>query len=285
MKVLVTGADGQLGYDVCRVLAARGMEYLGVDLAEFDITDAAAVHGWLTEYRPDVVIHCSAWTAVDEAEFHRERVYAVNVEGTRNIALSCKEIGAKMMLISTDYVFGGTGERFYQPDDPKDPVNYYGASKLAAEQAVQELLSRYFIVRISWAFGIRGKNFVQTMLRLAEEKSAVNVVCDQIGSPTYTFDLAPLLCDMVATERYGMYHATNEGICSWAAFAREIFRMAGKNVIVNPVTTAQYPTPAARPLNSRLSKEKLEEQGFSRLPTWQSALERYLQEIKEVSAD
>lgn len=281
MKILVTGVGGQLGYDVCRVLAARNMEHRGVDVADFDITDAGAVHDYIVDYRPDAVIHCSAWTAVDKAEDELEKVRAVNTEGPRNIALACREIGAKMLYISTDYVFPGDGERFYEPDDPTGPLGAYGETKLGGELAVQELLERYFIVRISWVFGKNGNNFIKTMLRLAESRTEVSVVCDQIGSPTYTADLAPLLCDMIVTEKYGVYHATNEGICSWAEFAEEIFRLAGKDITVRPIPTSEYPARAVRPLNSRLNKDKLERMGFHRLPAWQDALERYLKELSE----
>ena len=280
MKLLVTGVKGQLGYDVCKVLSARGIEHRGVDIEDFDITNVQATHDYIAAYRPDGVIHCSAWTAVDRAEDELEKVRAVNAEGSRNIASVCKEIGAKLVYISTDYVFPGTGERFYEPDDPTGPLGAYGVTKLEGEQAVQALLERYFIVRVSWVFGKNGNNFVRTMLRLAETKSELNVVCDQIGSPTYTADLAPLLCDMVVTDKYGIYHATNEGICSWAEFAEEIFRLAGKRVKVNPVPTSEYPTRAVRPLNSRMSKAKLEEMGFSRLPDWHNALVRYLRELE-----
>lgn len=280
MKLLVTGVKGQLGYDVCKVLSARGIEHRGVDIEDFDITNVQATHDYIAAYRPDGVIHCSAWTAVDRAEDELEKVRAVNAEGSRNIASVCKEIGAKLVYISTDYVFPGTGERFYEPDDPTGPLGAYGVTKLEGEQAVQALLERYFIVRVSWVFGKNGNNFVRTMLRLAETKSELNVVCDQIGSPTYTADLAPLLCDMVVTDKYGIYHATNEGICSWAEFAEEIFRLAGKRVKVNPVPTSEYPTRAVRPLNSRMSKAKLEEMGFFRLPDWHDALARYLRELE-----
>lgn len=278
MKILVTGAGGQLGYDVCKVLAARGVEHRGVDIQDFDITDAAATRTYIVEYGPDAVIHCSAWTAVDRAEDEPERCRAVNVDGTRNIAAACREIGAKLLYISTDYVFSGAGERFYEPEDPTGPLSVYGETKLGGEQAVRELLNRWFIVRISWVFGKNGKNFVRTMLGLAETRTEVNVVRDQVGSPTYTVDLAPLLCDMIATEQYGVYHATNEGVCSWAEFAREIFRLAGKDVRVNAIPTSEYPTRAVRPLNSRMSKDKLEQMGFVRLPGWQDALERYLRQ-------
>ena len=282
MKILVTGVGGQLGYDVCKVLDARKIENKGVDLTDFDITDEKATHDYIVSYHPDAVIHCSAWTAVDKAEDELEMVRAVNTEGPRNIAVACKEIGAKMLYISTDYVFPGTGERFYEPDDPTGPLGAYGATKLGGELAVKELLDRYFIVRISWVFGKNGNNFVKTMLRLAETRDELNVVCDQIGSPTYTADLAPLLCDMVVTEKYGTYHATNEGICSWADFAEEIFRLAGKQVKVNHIPTSEYPTRAVRPQNSRMSKDKLERAGFKRLPSWQDALTRYWKELSEM---
>jgi dTDP-4-dehydrorhamnose reductase len=284
MKILVTGVGGQLGYDVCKVLADRGIEHRGVDIGDFDITDPLATHGYIAGYRPDAVIHCSAWTAVDRAEDEPEQCRAVNVDGTRNIAAVCKEIGAKMLYISTDYVFPGIGEQFYEPEDPTGPLGTYGQTKLGGELAVQELLDRYFIVRISWVFGLNGNNFIKTMLKLAETRDEINVVNDQIGSPTYTADLALLLCDMIVTGKYGVYHATNEGVCSWAEFAHEIFRLAGKNVKVNPILTSKYPTRAVRPLNSRLSKDKLERTGFSRLPSWQDALARYLKEIDEVKS-
>lgn len=279
MKVLVTGVGGQLGYDVCKVLTARNIENQGVDLADFDITDSQATRDYIVKYHPDAVIHCSAWTAVDKAEDELEKVRTVNTEGPRHIAAACKEINAKMLYISTDYVFPGTGDHFYEPDDPTGPLGAYGATKLGGELAVKEVLDNYFIVRISWVFGKNGNNFVKTMLRLAETKQELNVVCDQIGSPTYTADLAPLLCDMIVTEKYGTYHATNEGICSWAEFAEEIFRLAGKNVKVNYIPTSEYPTRAIRPLNSRMSKDKLEQAGFTRLPHWKDALQRYLKEI------
>jgi len=279
MKILVTGTQGQLGYDVCRTLMERGTEYKGVDRADFDITDRAATHDYIVSCHPDAVIHCSAWTAVDQAEDAAEAVYQVNVEGTRNIAEACKKIGAKMLYISTDYVFPGTGDRFYEPEDPVGPLGVYGKTKLEGERAVRELLDRFFTVRVSWVFGKNGNNFVKTMLKFSEMKEEVSVVCDQIGSPTYTVDLAPLLCDMIRTEKYGVYHATNEGVCSWAEFAREIFRLAGKSTKVVGIHTGEYPTKAVRPLNSRMSKDKLEKMGFYRLPTWQNALSRYLEEL------
>jgi len=276
VKILVTGAEGQLGYDVCKALAAQGIAHRGVGIRDFDITDGATARNYIVKYHPDGVIHCSAWTAVDKAEEEPEKAWAVNAGGTWNIAAACREAGAKMLYISTDYIFPGTGEQFYKPDDPTGPLGVYGRTKLDGEQAVRELLERYFIVRISWAFGRNGNNFVKKMLRLAEAKTEVSVVCDQVGSPTYTADLAPLLCSMIATDKYGVYHATNEGVCSWAEFAREIFRLTGKDVRVNPIPSSQYPAKAARPMNSRMSKDKLEEMGFARLPPWQDALHRYL---------
>lgn len=281
MKILVTGVKGQLGYDVMKVLHQRDAACLGADIEDFDITDAAATAAFIERYSPDAVIHCSAYTAVDRAEEEAALCERVNVDGARNIAAACKKIGAKMVYISTDYVFPGTGERFYETDDPTGPLNVYGKTKLGGELAVQELLERYFIVRVSWVFGKNGNNFVKTMLRLGQERDQVNVVCDQIGSPTYTADLAPLLCDMVATEKYGVYHATNEGICSWADFAAEIFRLGRCRAKVNPILSSEYPVKAVRPFNSRMSKKSLDAAGFSRLPSWQDALVRYLKEIQE----
>ncbi|MDD3192694.1 MAG: dTDP-4-dehydrorhamnose reductase [Oscillospiraceae bacterium] len=281
MKILVTGVKGQLGYDVMKVLHQRGIECLGADIEDFDITDKAATLAFIERYAPDVVIHCSAYTAVDRAQEDPELCWRVNVDGARHIAAACKKVGAKMVYISTDYVFPGTGERFYETDDPTGPLSVYGKTKLGGELAVKELLDRYFIVRISWVFGKNGNNFVKTMLRLGRERDQVNVVCDQIGSPTYTADLAPLLCDMAATEKYGVYHATNEGVCSWADFAARIFELGGCKAVMNPIPSSEYPAKAARPFNSRLSKKSLDDAVFSRLPTWQDALERYLKEIQE----
>lgn len=281
MRILVTGASGQLGYDVERELERRGIEHLGTSSRELDITDREAVGRLMAAYRPDAAIHCAAYTKVDLAEDEPERCWAVNADGTRNLAAACREIDAKLLYISTDYVFPGTGEQFRRTDDPVSPVNTYGRSKLAGELAVQSLLEKYFIVRISWVFGKNGNNFVKTMLRLAETKAELSVVCDQIGSPTYTADLAPLLCDMVQTERYGVYHATNEGTCAWSEFAEAIFELAGRQVVVHPIPTSAYPTRAARPLNSRMSKECLHSNGFQELPEWKNALARYLKEITE----
>ena len=282
MKVLVTGVKGQLGHDVCRVLNARGIENNGVDIDDFDITDAKETADYISQYKPSAVIHCAAYTAVDKAEENAELCKAVNTDGTGNIAIACKAADAKMVYISTDYVFPGEGDKFYEPDDPTGPLNVYGATKLGGELAVKEILERYFIVRTSWIFGKNGNNFVKTMLRLAELHDEVNVVCDQIGSPTYTADLAPLLCDMVMTDKYGTYHATNEGICSWAEFAEEIFRLSGLGIKVNLVTTNEYHAKAKRPLNSRLSKDKLELSGFGRLRGWQEALYSYLNDLGKI---
>ncbi len=276
MKVLVTGVGGQLGYDVIKELAKRNIDCIGADKAEFDITNFGAAHKFMTDYMPDAVIHCSAYTAVDKAEDEPELCHLVNAVGTENIAKICKEIDAKMVYISTDYVFDGTKEGFYEVDDVPNPINVYGKTKLEGEVAVQKILEKYFIVRISWVFGVNGNNFVKTMLRLGKERSELNVVADQIGSPTYTADLASLLVDMIQTEKYGIYHTTNEGECSWAEFAEEIFKIAGMNVKVNHITTAEYPTKAKRPLNSRMSKEKLVDYGFGKLMNWKEAVKKYI---------
>ena len=277
MKVLVTGASGQLGNDICRELNRRGIAYKGVSSAEMELTDAAAVERVLDEFRPDAVIHCAAYTKVDFAEDEPEICWSVNAGGTWNLVRLCKVREIKVLYISTDYVFPGDDDRFYETEDAFHPGSVYGASKLAGELIVKSLLKKYFIVRISWVFGINGQNFVKTMLKLSESRTECSVVCDQIGSPTYTTDLAPLLCDMILTEQYGIYHATNDGVCSWAEFAEEIFRLAGKQVKVNHVITKDYPVKARRPLNSRLSKRKLEESGFQSLPDWRDALKRYLE--------
>lgn len=285
MKVLVTGVKGQLGYDVCRELDKRGIENIGVDIDEMDITDSESVDKVITEANPDAVIHCAAWTAVDAAEDDdkKEIVRKVNVEGPRNIAKVCKKLDIKMIQISTDYVFDGQGERPWEPSDPTGPVSVYGETKRDGENAVMELLDKFFIVRIAWVFGINGKNFVKTMLNVGKTHDVLTVVNDQWGSPTYTYDLAKLLVDMVLTDKYGIYHATNEGFISWYDFAVAIFKEAGMdNVTVKPVTTAEYGiSKAARPFNSRMSKEKLVENGFEKLPTWQDALKRYIVELKE----
>ncbi|NCB96455.1 MAG: dTDP-4-dehydrorhamnose reductase [Negativicutes bacterium] len=279
MKVLVTGVAGQLGYDVIKELESHQIEYLGVDRDTMDLTDENAVRQVITNFGPDAVIHCAAYTAVDKAEDDVEACRKVNVDGTRYIAEVCREINAKMVYISTDYVFPGTGEQFYEVDDIKGPQNVYGQSKYDGELEVQRLLEKYFIVRISWVFGINGNNFIKTMLRLGETRNALTVVADQIGSPTYTYDLAKLLVEMVENEQYGVYHAHNEGVCSWAEFATEIFKQANLNVTVIPVPSTEYPTRAARPLNSRMSTARLTEKGFGLLPIWQDALKRYIREL------
>lgn len=276
MKVLVTGVKGQLGYDVANELEKRGTEVIGVDVDEMDITDEAAVQRVIRGAAPDAVIHCAAYTAVDAAEDNEEMCRRVNTDGTRYIAGVCKELDIKMLYISTDYVFDGQGTRPWEPDDERNPLSVYGQTKYEGELAVQNMLDKYFIVRITWTFGVNGKNFVKTMLRLAETNSRITVVNDQYGSPTATADLAVLLSDMIATEKYGVYHATNEGICTWYEFTCEIFRQAGIDVEVVPVTTAEYNAKAKRPANSRMSKDKLEANGFKRLPPWQDALARYL---------
>ena len=279
MRVLVTGVKGQLGYDVVNELEERGHESVGVDIEEMDITDAASVEEVITGAGVDAVIHCAAYTAVDAAEDNEELCRKVNEEGTRNIARVCKELDLKMMYISTDYVFNGQGTRPWEPDDEREPLNVYGETKCGGELAVEELLDKYFIVRIAWVFGVNGKNFIKTMLNLGTTRDSLTVVSDQVGSPTYTYDLARLLVDMIETDKYGRYHATNEGFCSWYEFACEIFRQAGMNVSVSPVDSSAYPAKAKRPMNSRMSKDKLDEMGFERLPSWQDALGRYLQEI------
>jgi len=276
MKILITGANGQLGHDVVKECVARNISHKGVDLNDFDITDESAVLEAFALYNPTVVVHCAAYTAVDKAEDEPEVCNKINVDGTRNIALACKKLGAKMLYISTDYVFAGDGEHSYQPSDSTAPISVYGKSKLGGERVVQELLENYFIVRISWAFGENGNNFVKTMLRLGKERDSLNVVCDQVGSPTYTADLAPLLCEIALSDKFGIYHATNEGTCSWAEFAQEIFRQAELSVNVNPIPTSEYPTKATRPLNSRLDKTCLVEAGFNPLPHWAESLKQYV---------
>ena len=281
MRVLVTGVKGQLGYEVCRELTVRGIENRGVDIDDFDLTDEKAVMEAISAYRPDAVVHCAAYTAVDRAEENEDVCRAVNVDGTRFVARACRAVDAEMVYFSTDYVFPGTGEDFYEVDSPKGPQSVYGRTKLEGEEAVRETLEKYFILRISWVFGINGNNFVRTMLRLSNDHDTLRVVNDQIGSPTYAHDLAPLICDLLATEKYGTYHATNEGVCSWAEFAETIMKAADRPTRIIPVTTEEYGAKAARPLNSRMSKKSLDEAGFARLPSWQDALRRYLAELRE----
>jgi dTDP-4-dehydrorhamnose reductase len=284
MKVLVTGVKGQLGYDVVNELKKRGHTAIGVDIEEMNITDSNSVETVIADVNPDAVVHCAAWTAVDAAEDEdkREKVHLVNAVGTENIAKMCKRLDCKMIYISTDYVFNGQGTEPWQADC-KDyaPLNVYGKSKLEGEQAVANILEKFFIVRIAWVFGKNGSNFIKTMLKVGKKYDTVRVVNDQIGTPTYTYDLARLLVDMAESEKYGYYHATNEGgYISWYDFTCEIFKQAGYDTKVNPVTTEEYGlSKAARPFNSRLDKSKLVESGFTPLPTWQDALSRYLKEI------
>ncbi len=303
MKVFVTGIAGQLGHDVMNELQRRGHEAIGSDIipgngangrddapfVQLDITDASAVRDALIEASPDAVIHCAAWTAVDAAENeeNREKVQAINAGGTRNIALACRELDCRLMYISTDYVFNGQGNTPWKPDcQDFSPLNVYGASKLAGEIAVRDLVRKYFIVRIAWVFGVNGQNFIRTMLKVGATHDTVRVVNDQIGTPTYTYDLARLLVDMIETEKYGCYHATNsesepDGYISWYDYCREIYRQYGLNTKVVPVTTAEYGiSKATRPFNSRLDKSKLIEAGFEPLPVWQDAVRRYLKEIR-----
>lgn len=288
MKVFVTGVKGQLGYDVMRELEKRSYkDAVGVDIEEMDITDGESVDKIITDANPDVVIHCAAWTAVDlaEDEDKRDKVHLVNSVGTENIAKVCKKLDCKMIYISTDYVFNGQGTRPWEPDDERNPLSVYGQTKYEGELAIERWLEKYFIVRIAWVFGQNGKNFVKTMLNLGKTHDRITVVDDQIGSPTYTPDLARLLVDMAESDKYGIYHATNEGFCSWYEFACEIFRQASefdqayKNVSVLPVTSDKYPSKAKRPSNSRMNKDKLNENGFERLPDWQDALRRYIELI------
>lgn len=281
MRVLVTGVKGQLGHDVMNELAKRGYEGIGVDVEEMDITDAEAVRRVMEETRPDKVVHCAAWTAVDAAEDQTEICRKVNVDGTENIAGMCGELDIPMIYLSTDYVFDGQGTRPWEPDDPVvQPLNVYGQTKYEGELAVQKYTDKYYIVRIAWVFGVNGKNFIKTMLNLGKTHDTLTVVDDQVGTPTYTYDLAALLVDMLEKEEYGIYHATNGGgYISWYDFAVEIFRQAGMKVNVKPVTSAEYPAKAKRPSNSRMEKKKLEEHGFRMLPDWKDALARYLKEI------
>ena len=320
MKVFVTGVNGQLGHDVMNELAGRGIDAVGSDITpayagfsdgsavgsmpyvRLDITDAEAVRRTLFEVKPDVVIHCAAWTAVDAAEDeeNRPKVHAINAEGTRHIAEAVRALDAKMVYISTDYVFDGQGTEPWQPDcRDYAPQNVYGQSKLDGEKAVAETLEKYFIVRIAWVFGASGKNFIRTMVNVGRTHPEVRVVCDQIGTPTYTLDLSRLLADMIVTEKYGYYHATNSevageepedadgcrtGYISWYDFTREIYRQAGMDTKVTPVTTAEYGlSKAARPFNSRLDKAKLKENGFESLPTWKDALSRYLKVLEKLN--
>ncbi len=287
LRVLVTGVKGQLGYDCVRELKERGYtNVLGIDIEQLDITDEKAVHAFINEFKPDVVMHNAAWTAVDKAEAMPDLVYKVNALGPKYIAEACKEVGAKMIYISTDYVFNGKGEKAFEVNDPKEGLSVYGKTKAAGEDFVINGNDKHFIIRISWVFGINGNNYVKTMLKLAETKTELNIVCDQIGSPTYTYDLSKLMCDMMESDKYGVYHATNEGFCSWYDFTKYIYEVAGiTSVEVKPITTAEYkklvPNQADRPLNSRMSKASLDKAGFNRLPTWQDATSRFIKELQK----
>lgn len=282
IKVLVTGVNGQLGYDVVKRLNELGIEAIGADRNDFDISDKNQTQEYILKSKPDVIVHCAAYTSVDKAEDEREKCYTINVEGTKNIAEACKQIDAKMVYISTDYVFDGQGIEPQSESKATNPTNFYGYSKEQGEQVVRDIVGKYFIIRTSWVYGKNGSNFVKTMLKLAQMKDEISVVNDQIGAPTYTKDLAVLICDMIQTTKYGTYHGVNEGYCSWYEFAIAIFEKAGVNLKVNPIPTSEYPTKARRPLNSRLSKASLDKNGFERLPEWRNALERYLDELQRI---
>ena len=281
MKILITGATGQLGYDCVKEFRARGHEVHGVSSELFPLSDENVMRAVIEATEPDAILHAAAYTAVDKAEDEPARCRLINAAGTEILARLARERDAKLLYVSTDYVFPGTGDAPHETNELTAPHNVYGASKLAGEEAVQQHLEKYFIVRTSWVFGAHGKNFVKTMLELATTHKSLSIVADQIGSPTYTRDLAPLLVDMLESEKYGIYHATNEGFCSWAKFAAEIFRQAGADVNVTSVPTHSYPTKAVRPLNSRLSKQSLDAAGFRRLPPWQDAVARYIEELRQ----
>lgn len=278
--ILVTGVNGQLGYDVVKELNKRNIKCLGIDKDKLDITDSKTVNEYILKLNPECVVHCAAYTAVDRAEDEGEICRKVNVDGTENIAKACKEIDAKMIYISTDYVYCGKGEEPFEVDGYIEPQSVYGKTKYEGELKVKQILDKYFIVRISWVFGINGNNFVKTMIKLGKEKESINVVCDQIGSPTYTADLAPLLCDMAVSEKYGVYNATNEGFCSWAEFSKEIMNDTKLKCKINPIPTSEYPTKAVRPFNSKMSKKSMVDNGFELLPEWKDALNRYLYELQ-----
>ena len=283
MKILVTGVNGQLGYELVKELNNKGYtDILAVDKDEMDITNKDMVNKVIKNYHPDVIFHCAAWTAVDKAEDEKEACYNVNVNGTKYISEAAKEIDAKLIYISTDYVFDGTKEGLYEIDDEVNPKSVYGETKYEGEQLVRQNVLKHFIVRISWVFGINGNNFIKTMLKLAETRNELTVVADQFGSPTYTVDLAKLLVEISETEKYGTYHANNEGYCNWAEFAEYIFKINNKNVNVKHITSEEYPQKAYRPRNSKLSKKSLDKNGFDRLPSWEDAVERYSKELKKV---
>jgi dTDP-4-dehydrorhamnose reductase len=281
MKILVTGYTGQLGHDVVYYGLSLGLNMIGIGSRDLDITNEKEVTRYINKLNPDAVIHCAAYTAVDKAEVDNSKCWNVNVEGTKYLARAANDVQARFMYISTDYVFNGEGVTPFKELDKPSPVGYYGRTKYEGEEVVKQLLDYWFIVRISWVFGVNGNNFVKTMLRLAETRNGLDIVGDQFGSPTYTSDLAPLLVDIIQSEKYGIYHASNEGFCSWAEFANEIFRQANKDVIVNSISTKEYPTSAVRPMNSRMSKQNLLDNGFTPLPTWQDAVGRYLNRINQ----
>lgn len=281
MKVLVTGCAGQLGYDITEQLAARSIAFVATDKADFDLTNAEAVKGFIEACKPTAVIHCAAYTAVDKAEEDAASCYKVNIEGTQNLIDACSNLNVKFIYISTDYVFNGEKDEPYEVEDRPDPLTVYGMTKLEGENRVRRSIAKHFIVRTAWVFGKNGSNFVKTMLRLGHERDTISVVCDQFGSPTYTKDLARLVCDMLYSDKYGTYHATNEGFCSWAEFAYEIMQLSGLNSRISPIASSEYPTKAKRPKNSRLSKQKLIDNGFDPLPDWKNALARFLNDIEE----
>jgi dTDP-4-dehydrorhamnose reductase len=279
MLVLVTGIGGQLGFDVVKELTVKGHEAVGVDRTELDITDELAVTAYIQNLKPEAIIHCAAYTNVDAAETDQEGAYKVNALGTKYLAEAAKLVDAKMVYVSTDYVFDGAGTEPYEVDHPTKPLGVYGETKLVGEKLLQESLEKYFIVRTAWVYGINGNNFVKTMLKLGQERKELGVVYDQVGSPTYTVDLAKFLVELIDSEKYGVYHASNEGVCSWHEFAVEIFKQAGMDVKVNPLTSEEFPRPAARPQYSVLSKKKIIEEGFTPLRDWKEALKEYLKEL------
>ena len=276
MKVMVTGACGILGTAVCEELEKNNIQYIAVDKKDFDITDKEKTIQEIEKITPDVVIHCAAYTKVDMAEVEQEECQKINVDGTNNIVQACKKINCTLLFVSSDYIFDGEKEGFYEIDDSPNPISFYGKTKLDAEAIIKSTLNKFFIVRISWLFGNNGVNFVKTMLKLAEEKKELSVVNDQIGSPTYSKDVAKLFVTMIQTDKYGIYHATNEEFCSWAEYAEEIFRIAGKDVKVKKVTSEEYNAKAKRPKNSKLSKRSLTDNGFSLLPTWKESVNKYI---------
>jgi dTDP-4-dehydrorhamnose reductase len=280
----VTGAGGQLGTDVLKRLKEEKIECLGIDKNDFNIIDQYRTNEFISRYKPDAVVHCAGYTAVDRAEEERELCYEVNVLGTRNVASACKEIDAKLLYISTDYVFDGRGSEPYETNRVPNPINYYGITKYQGEIEIENMMDKFFILRISWLFGMNGDNFVKKIIRLSEEKDVINIVSDQFGSPTYTYDLAKLISKIILSDKYGIYHASNEGFCDWFDIGVEIIKLIGKSVKVNPITSERYLTKAKRPKNSRLSKTSLDKSGFDRLPEWKDALRRYLVELGAIGS-